>query len=153
MNLDLARRTAEILEAAGVEVDILPATLPVEYKAHAFLSIHADGDATGARRGYKLGRAIWSATPEADDRLMDEISDAYGAATAMPIDPVGTSRRMTAYYAFNSRRYCHAIVPGTPSAIIEAGYLTSSFDRQVLIGDPDAAARGIATGIQRFLDK
>src|SRR3954453_15019850 len=139
VNLDLAQRTAEILEVNGVEVDILPTTLPVEYKAHAFLSIHADGDSTGANRGYKLGRAVWSATPEADDLLMQDISDAYGAATAMPIDPVGSSRRMTAYYAFNSRRYCHAIVPGVPSAIIEAGYLTNAVDRQTLIGDPSAS--------------
>lgn len=151
VNLELARRTAEILEAAGVEVDILPATLPVEYRAHLFLSIHADGDETGVRRGFKLGRAVWSATPEADDRLMAAISDAYGPATAMSIDPVGASRRMTAYYAFNSRRYCHAIVPGVPSAILETGYMSSAADRQILIGDPGLAARGIATGLLRYL--
>jgi len=121
VNLDLAERTAALLRAAGVEVDILPTTVPVEYKAQAFLSIHADGDETGTRQGFKLGRAAWSATPEADDRLMASIADGYAAMTRMPIDPVGASRRMTAYYAFNSRRYCHAIAPGTPSAIIEAG--------------------------------
>jgi hypothetical protein len=59
---------------------------------------------------------------------------------------------MTAYYAFNSRRYCHAIAPGVPSAIIEAGYLTSPVDQQILIGDPDAAAQGIARGVLHFLD-
>jgi hypothetical protein len=153
VNLDIAQRTAEYLRAAGIEVDILPTTLPVEYKASVFLSIHADGDEAGARSGYKLGRAAWSATPDADDTLMAAIDNAYGPATGLPVDPVGASRRMTAYYAFNSRRYCHAIAPGTPSAIIEAGYLTSSSDRQVLIGDPDSAAHGIATGIQRFLDR
>ena len=84
---------------------------------------------------------------------MSAIDGSYGAATGLPVDPVGASRRMTAYYAFNSRRYCHAIVPGVPSAIIEAGYLSNSVDRQVLIGDPDAAARGIANGILRFLDR
>jgi len=152
VNLDVAERTAAILRAYGVEVDILPTTLPIEYKAHAFLSIHADGDETGARQGYKLGRAVWSATPAADDRLMAAISGAYAEATRMPLDPVGASRRMTAYYAFNSRRYCHAISPGTPSAILEAGYLTSAVDRQVLLYDPDAAARGIAIGLLRFLD-
>lgn len=152
VNLDIAERTAAILRDYGVEVDILPTTLPVEYRAHLFLSIHADGDESGARRGYKLGRAAWSATPEADDWLIAAITEAYGPATALPIDPVGPSRRMTAYYAFNSRRYCHAILPGTPSAILEAGYLTHAADRQLLLGDPDAAARGIAKGILRFLD-
>ncbi|MCC7372679.1 MAG: N-acetylmuramoyl-L-alanine amidase [Chloroflexi bacterium] len=152
VNLDLAERTATILRAHGVVVDILPSTIPVEYKAHVFLSIHADGDEAGVRRGYKLGRAAWSATPEADDRLMAAITDTYGPATALPVDPVGASRRMTAYYAFNSRRYCHAIAPGTPSAILEAGYLTSAVDRQILLVDPEAAARGIAAGILRFLE-
>ena len=151
VNLDIAERTAAILRANGVEVDIIPSTLPIEYKAHAFLSIHADGDEAGARRGFKLGRAAWSATPDADDRLMAAITDTYGPATDLPIDPAGASRRMTAYYAFNSRRYCHAIAPGTPSAILEAGYLTSALDRQILLGNPDAAARGIAAGIMRFL--
>src|SRR5262245_41056855 len=46
VNLDIAERTAAILRAYGVEVDIIPTTLPIEYKAHAFLSIHADGDET-----------------------------------------------------------------------------------------------------------
>jgi N-acetylmuramoyl-L-alanine amidase len=151
VNLVIAERTATILRAHGVEVDILPSTVPIEYKAHLFLSIHADGDEAGVRSGFKLGRAAWSATPEADDRLMAAITETYGPATAMPHDPVGASRRMTAYYAFNSRRYCHAIAPGTPSAILEAGYLTSAVDRQILLGDPDAAARGIAAGILRFL--
>jgi N-acetylmuramoyl-L-alanine amidase len=153
VNLDIAQRTADYLRAAGIEVDILPTTLPIDYKANVFLSIHADGDEAGVRSGYKLGRAVWSATPDADDALIAAIDTAYGPATGLPVDPVGASRRMTAYYAFNSRRYCHAVAPGTPSAIIEAGYLTSSLDRQVLIGDPDSSARGIATGIQRFLDR
>ena len=152
VNLDIAERTAALLRAAGVEVEILPTTIPVEYRAHAFLSIHADGDPAGDRQGFKLGRAVWSATPEADDRLIASIAEAYAAMTRLPPDPVGASRRMTAYYAFNSRRYCHAIAPGTPSAILEAGYLTSAADRQILLGDPDAAARGIATGLLRYLD-
>jgi hypothetical protein len=152
VNLDIAERTAALLRASGVEAEIIPSTVPVEYKAHAFLSIHADGDETGARQGYKLGRAVWSATPEADDRLIAAISNAYATTTRMPLDPVGASRRMTAYYAFNSRRYCHAIAPGTPSAILEAGYLTSAVDRQILLRDPDAAARGIATGLLHYLD-
>ena len=49
---------------------------------------------------------------------MAAITETYGPSTDMPLDPVGASRRMTAYYAFNSRRYCHAIAPGTPSAMM-----------------------------------
>jgi len=151
VNLDVARRVADLLRAADVDADVLPATVPVEYQAHVFLSIHADGDESGRNRGWKLGRAAWSATPEADDRLMREISELYGVATGLPVDPIGASRRMTAYYAFNSRRYCHAIAPGTPSAILEMAYLTNATDRERLLGNPDAIARPVADGIVRFL--
>ena len=151
VNLDLARRAAELLRDARVDVDILPATVPPAYRAHVFLSIHADGDPSGVARGYKLARPGFSATPEADDRLVAALYDAYGDATKLPRDDDHISRRMTAYYAFNSRRYCHAVAPGVPSAILEAGYLTNHLDRQLLLGNPDAAARGIARGILRYL--
>lgn len=152
LNLHLAELSAAILRDYGVEVDILPATVPANYRAHAFLSIHADGDPGGALRGYKLARAIISATPEADDRLVALMYEAYGEATGLPRDDLHISRRMTGYYAFNSRRYCHAIAPGTPGAILEAGFLTSAVDRQLLLGNPDAAARGIAIGLLRYLE-
>jgi peptidoglycan/xylan/chitin deacetylase (PgdA/CDA1 family) len=58
---------------------------------------------------------------------------------------------MRYYYAFNSRRYCHAVAPGVPQAILEAGYLSSAEDREVLLDNPDVAARGIADGVLRFL--
>ena len=151
VNLDVAQRAATLLRAADVDAEVLPATVPAEYRAHVFLSIHADGDESGRNRGYKLGRAAWSATPEADDRLMAAIADEYGRATSLPVDPVGASRRMTAYYAFNSRRYCHAISPGTASAILEMGYLTNATDRETLLGKPDAIARGVADGILAYL--
>jgi N-acetylmuramoyl-L-alanine amidase len=54
-------------------------------------------------------------------------------------------------YAFNSRWYCHAVAPGVPQAILEAGFLTNAVDRRVPLGNPDAAARGIAEGILTFL--
>lgn len=151
VNLDVARRVADLLRAADVDAEVLPATVPVEYRAHVFLSIHADGDESGRNRGYKLGRAAWSATPEADDRLMALIADEYGRATGLPVDPIGASRRMTAYYAFNSRRYCHAISPGTASAILEMGYLTNATDRETLLGNADVIARGVAEGVLAYL--
>lgn len=151
VNLDIARRAAEILEAAGVEVDVLPATVPPRYRAHVFLALHADGDLTGALRGYKLARAAFSAIPEEDDRLVYTLYRAYGEATGLPRDDLHITRRMTGYYAFNSRRYCHAIAPGVPAAIIEMGFLTSAADRHVLVLNPNAAARGIATGVLRYL--
>ncbi len=151
VNLDIAQRARELLESAGVDVDVLPATVPVGYRAHAFVSIHADGDTSGGLRGYKVAHPGFSSIPAADDRLVDALNDAYGDATGLPRDDAHISRRMVYYYAFNSRRYCHSVAPGVPQAIVETGFLTSAVDRQTLLGKPDLAAAGIARGVLAFL--
>ncbi len=152
VNLLLAQHTARILGDAGVEVDVLPSTIPVRYRAQAFVSIHADGDTGGLFRGYKVASPGFSSIPEADDRLVQALYDEYGAATGLPRDSdTHISRRMVFYYAFNTRRYQHAIDLGTPSAIIEAGFMTSAIDRAFLTNNPEIAARGIANGVLRFL--
>lgn len=152
VNLLLVQNTARLLEEAGVDVDILPTTIPVRYRAQAFLSIHADGDTGGAFRGYKIARTGFSSIPEADDAFVRALYDEYGAATGLPRDSDSRiSRRMVFYYAFNTRRYQHSVDLGTPSAIIETGFLTSPIDRAFLTQRPDVAARGIANGILRFL--
>mgnify|MGYP006198669713 CR=1 FL=1 len=71
---------------------------------------------------------------------MQVLNEAYGEATALPFYPTIT-RRMRGYYAFNSRRYHHALHPMTVGVIIETGFLTSARDRRVIIGEPDRAAR------------
>ncbi|MGB9632620.1 MAG: hypothetical protein ACPL8I_04790, partial [Chloroflexaceae bacterium] len=43
LNIIIARQTMERLEAAGVVVDLLPATVPPGYLADGFVSIHVDG--------------------------------------------------------------------------------------------------------------
>jgi hypothetical protein len=153
VNLDIARRAARFLEAAGIEVDILPATVPPRYRAHAFVSVHADGDSSGQARGFKITRPAFSSVPEADDQLVAALYAAYEAATGLPRDDGNITARMRYYYAFNSRRYCHAVAPGVPQAIIETGFLTNVSDRRLLLGNPDAAARGIANGILAFLNR
>src|SRR5690606_11215286 len=65
----------------------------------------------------------------------------YGAIT----------RRMRGYYAFNYRRYDHALHPMTVGAILETGFLTSARDRAVIVSDPDRAARGIARAVSQFI--
>lgn len=151
VNLDITERTAAYLRAAGVEVDILPTTIPVRYRAHAFVTIHADGDVSGSLTGFKVARPRFSSIPVVDDSLVEALNEEYGPATGLERRDDQISRRMTAYYAFNARRYQHAVAPGVPQAIVEAGFLTSASDRGLLIGDPDSAARGIASGILRFL--
>lgn len=151
VNLEIARRARDLLEADGFQVDLLPATVPIRYQAHVFVSIHADGDAVGALRGFKVARPGFSSVPEADDLLVDALNSAYGAATGLPRDDEHISLRMRFYYAFNARRYCHAVAPGVPQAIVETGFLTSPADRQMLLGDPGAPARGIADAVRTFL--
>jgi N-acetylmuramoyl-L-alanine amidase len=151
VNLDVAQRTAALLEAEGIEVDVLPATIPPRYRAHVFVALHADGDVAGALRGFKVARPGFSSIPSIDDRLVDTLNTAYGAITGLPRDDEHISLRMRYYYAFNSRRYCHAVATGVPQAIVEMGFLTSATDRQSLIGNPDRLARGVADGITAFL--
>ncbi|GEM_PF-1489733 len=153
VNLELARLAAAYLREAGIEVDILPTTVPVRYRAHAFVTIHCDGDASGVLNSYKTARPGFSSIPEVDDLLVSALNEEYGVATGMPWRDEQVSVRMRWYYAFNARRYQHAVAPGVPQAIIETGFLTSSADRQYLIGDPDRVARGIAKGILRFLHR
>ncbi|HEY2596376.1 MAG TPA: hypothetical protein VGK33_20995, partial [Chloroflexota bacterium] len=60
VNLDVAQRTGALLEASGIQVDVLPATVPPHYQANAFIAIHADGDTTGTDRGFKVARPGFS---------------------------------------------------------------------------------------------
>jgi N-acetylmuramoyl-L-alanine amidase len=151
VNLDVARRTAALLESDGVEVDVLPATVPPRYRANVFVALHADGDVAGVEHGFKIARPGFSSVPTIDDQLVDTLYGAYAAATGLPRDDEHITLRMRFYYAFNSRRYCHAVATGVPQAIVEMGYLTSAVDRQWLIGNPDRLARGLADGITAFL--
>jgi hypothetical protein len=151
INLDIARRTAALLQSANIQVDVLPATVPPSYRANAFIALHADGDPAGVANGFKVARPGFSSLPDVDDRLVETLNQVYAADTELPRDDEHISLRMRYYYAFNSRRYCHAVAPGVPQAIIEMGYLTSPLDRRLLIGDPDRLARGLADSVQAFL--
>ncbi len=151
VNLDVASRAAALLEAANVQVDVLPSTVPPGYRANAFIALHADGDPAGVAHGFKVARPGFSSLPDVDDRLVDTLNQVYAADTELSRDDDHISLRMRYYYAFNSRRYCHAVAPGVPQAIIEMGYLTSPVDRRLLIGNPDRVAGALADAIQTFL--
>ena len=151
VNLEVAQRAAALLEASGIAVDVLPATVPPRYRANAFIALHADGDPAGQARGFKVARPGFSSLPDVDDRLVQAFNQTYGVDTELPRDDEHISLRMRYYYAFNSRRYCHAVAPGVPQAIVEMGYLTSAADRQYLIGDPSRLATAVADSVQAFL--
>jgi N-acetylmuramoyl-L-alanine amidase len=151
VTIDLAERAAEILRSSGVEVDVLPTTIPVRYRAHAFLAVHVDGDESGRLRGYKIARPNFSSIPEVDDAFAQTIHEEYGRATGLPDNSVYITGRMRNYYAFNARRYQHAVAPGVPQAILESGFMSNGADRDLLFNRPEVAAQGIADAVLRFL--
>jgi N-acetylmuramoyl-L-alanine amidase len=132
----------------GYVVDVLPAVVPPSYRAHLFISIHADGSRDPSASGFRVaaprndrtGRAAGAA------RLLER---SYADATGIKRLPTVT-RRMQNYYAFNFQRYVHALHPMTIGVILETGFLTSAADRRVIVEDPDRAARGIAAAVMAF---
>jgi hypothetical protein len=57
---------------------------------------------------------------------------------------------MQNYYAFNARRYRHALDPSTVGVILETGFLTSPADRRIIVSDPDRSVRGIVAAVTQF---
>ena len=149
VNLQIAELTATLLDEAGYEVEILPATVPPRYEADVFVAIHADGNRDPSIAGYRVAAPRRDATDRAGE-FAEMLAQAYGEATGIHRLPVAT-RRMRGYYAFRYNRYRHAIHPMTVGVIIETGFLTSTVDRRVIVDDPAQAARGIFAGVTRFL--
>ena len=148
--LAVARAVKERLERRGVAVDLLPATVPPGYVAAAVVSIHADWSSDSAASGVRVAPSVSDASGRAR-ALAEMIARSYAAVTGLRrIRRLTTD--MTRYYAFNARRFLHAVAARTPAAVLETGYLTNHDDRRVVIGQPSVAARGIAEGIRAFLD-
>lgn len=150
VNLAIAERTAELLKQEGYIVEVLPTTIPPAYWADLFVSIHADGNPDRTLTGYRAAAPRRDRTGRAEE-LAALLNATYGEATGLPVFPLIT-RRMRGYYAFNSRRYQHALHPMTVGAIIETGFLTSERDRRIIVDAPDRAARGIANAIIRYVE-
>jgi N-acetylmuramoyl-L-alanine amidase len=149
VNLAIARRTAELLEAQGFTVEVLPTTIPPNYWADVFVSIHADGNNSTSVSGYRAASPGRDRTGRAAT-LAELLTRSYGQATGLPHYPTIT-RRMRSYYAFNYRRYEHSLHPMTVGAILETGFLTNARDRRIIVDSPDRAARGIAEAVTQFL--
>lgn len=145
VNLAIAREAAAMLEELGYAVDILPAVVPPSYRAHLFISIHADGSRDPKASGYRVAAPRNDVTGRAE-RVAEVLEAAYGEATGLTRLPTVT-RRMSNYYAFNFRRYQHALHPLTIGVILETGFLTSASDRRVIVDDPARAARGIVAAV------
>ncbi len=149
VNVAIATRVVRQLQEAGVSAELLPATVPPEYDADAFVAIHADDGGGADISGWKIATP-WRSS-EASRKLRDDIARTYGQTSGLPEDRYGVSYNMRGYYAFSWTRYEHTVAPTTPSVIIETGFLTSAADRPLIVDDPERAARGISMGIISFL--
>ena len=148
VNLEIARAAGAMLEEMGYVIEILPAVVPPSYRAHLFISIHADGSADPRASGFRVAPPRRDATGRASD-IAARLRESYGNATGIGQLPTIT-RRMRNYYAFNFRRYEHALHPMTIGVIIETGFLTSSKDREVIVDRPELAAQGIVDAVASF---
>jgi hypothetical protein len=152
VNMDVAKRVAALLEREGVEVELLPTTVPPGYRADAFVSIHGDANPNTSLSGFKISHSIWSEIPEVEDALVADLVREYEAATGLKEHRRTITDNMTQYYPFNGK-YEHSVHPLTPAVILELGFLTTESDRRLLIDEPDRAAEGIARGVLAFLER
>ena len=144
LNLQIARRVAQMLRNQGYNVEVLPeysAKLD-GYQADVFLSIHCDS-CIDDLSGFKIARMTHSTVPELEDLLVDCLYEAYETATGLPRHQDTITEDMRQYHAL--RR----IAPETPGAIIECGFMGG--DRYLLENEQDRVAAGIANGIEGFL--
>lgn len=151
VNMDIAQRMKVQLTARGYLVDIIPTTIPPGYLADVFISLHADGDETEQKSGFKIAHG--SRRGPYEDRLVSFLRDEYGKTTGLEWDAVGISRNMLGYYGFNWGRYQHAAAAHTPAVILEMGFLSNGHDRDLMVNKADGVATAIVNGIQRFLDE
>lgn len=149
VNKTIAEAVKRRLETDGIMVELLPVTIPPDYWADVFISIHADGNANTAISGFKIAAPRRDRTGKASV-LASHIESAYQQATGMEIDP-NITPNMRGYYAFNWRRYEHSIHPMTVAAIVETGFLTSPADRRIIVSNPELSAQGIAQGVRTYL--
>ena len=160
INLAVAQKTLALLAQMGYRVTLFeefdsrlkdPALGKTpDFRSRVFLSIHSNACVTGPNyplaTGWKVAHAEPSDVPEADDRLVRCIKQGYSAAVKpfrLVFNENTITPNMTAYHSFRS------IVPTTPAAIIELGFLSQ--DREILTRHQDELAQGLANGLQTFL--
>jgi len=145
LNAEVARQVVDLLARKDIETDLLAEYDPRlrGYRADALVSIHADSCLAGLT-GFKVARITLSAIPQAEDRLVDCLKQAYAQNTRLPEHPASITDGMTNYHAFRE------IASETPGAIIETGFMLE--DRALLERKPQVVARGIAEGIVCFLE-
>lgn len=143
---NVALLVQEMLIGHGYQVDLLDEWDPrlAGYGANALISIHADSCeffGEGAS-GFKVASFAASTNPEQDSRLVGCMISRYAETTNMDFHP-SVTYDMTDYHNFRE------ILPGTPGAIIEIGFL--NLDREMLTEHADVVALGVARGVLCYL--
>jgi len=146
INLAVAQSVQALLEGQGYAVDLLEEFDEAleDYLADALVSIHADSCDVPRASGFKIARVLKSSLPVEEDYLVKCLREEYQAATGLSFHEHSITYDMREYHAF------YEIASQTPAAIIETGFMAA--DRQVLLGQQDKVAQGIANGIIRFLE-
>lgn len=146
INLAIAQLVKALLENQGYEVDLLEEFDQAldGYLADVLVSIHADSCDVPRASGFKVASVLHSAVPEEEDRLVKCLREEYQKVTGLSFHEHSITYDMQEYHAF------YEIASQTPGAIIETGFMAA--DRQILLGQQDKVAQGIANGIICFLE-
>ena len=148
LNLAVTEALLRRIERKGWKALLVPATVPPDLRADAFLSIHADWSGDPGYRGWKLAPS-WRASGASRD-LAAALSAALSAAPGLVPSPDGPTVDMRGYFAFNARRFEHASSPFTPAVLLELGFVTSAEDRARLKERPDFYAEALLAGLERY---
>ncbi|MEA2575855.1 MAG: N-acetylmuramoyl-L-alanine amidase [Chloroflexia bacterium] len=150
VTVDIAQRAAAMLRSKGLTVEVLPATVPTGYKADLFISLHADGSAGTAARGYKVSTRWRSEVAALDALLVQSVDMGYAKVTGMPQDG-SITRAMRGYYAYSTYRgEEYRLGSETPAAILEMGFMSNAADRALMFNKPDLLARGVVAGVENY---
>jgi N-acetylmuramoyl-L-alanine amidase len=152
INLSVAQRVCSLLESRGYHAELMKEFDPrmEGYYALALVSIHSDScepfpNAVPPASGFKVASVVRgeSLVPADEERLVNCLSQNYGARTGLPLHSTSITEDMLRYHAF------YSVDARTPAAIIEIGFMYN--DRRILTEQPDLLAQGIVDGITCFL--
>lgn len=143
----VADKVISMLRGRGFTVDLLEEFDPrlPEYRAAAFVSLHADSCENVGYGGFKSSPPAERPTVASlDERLDTCVIENYGSLTGLPFRPDNITDNMRYYHAFRK------IARTTPATILELGFL--SYDRDLLANQQDKLALGIVNGLLCFLN-
>jgi N-acetylmuramoyl-L-alanine amidase len=146
INGAVAQAAALSLRSEGYEVDLLEEfdSRLQGYRADALVAIHSDSCLATGLSGFKVARAVDSAIPEIEDRLVECLYRSYETATGLSRHESTITEDMENYHAFRE------IELQTPGVIIELGFMLA--DGHILANETDRMVYGVTSGVRCFLE-